>query len=135
MSPAQREVGAIELAQWYFLAGEHDAGVSSLMDTRCHHARLSWKKAALLANHGEFRAAVGELHRIRMLMTDPDGFDQRKRDRVDDQIAMTQLQWYQSGAGTDHLISAYRLCVDLIGRGDVRDRDVYEGGSLTLSMP
>ena len=127
LNPAQRDVGAIELAQWYFLAGEHDAGVSSLMDIRCHHARLSWKKAALLADHGEFRAAVDELHLTRTLTTDPDGFDQRKRDRVDDQIAMTQLQWYRSGGGTDHLISAYRLCVDLIGRGDVRDRDVYEG--------
>ena len=128
LSRTHREVGAIELANWYFLAGEHDAGVSLLMDIHCEHARLSWKKAALLARHGEFRAAVDELHRTKALATDFEGAVKHKQDRIDDQIAMTLLHWYKVDADTDHLIRAYRLCVDLLGRCDVREREIYEGG-------
>ena len=128
LNRTHREVGAIELAKWYFLAGEHDAGVSLLMDVHCQHARLSWKKAALLTRHGEFRAAVDELRHTKGLMTDSDGVDKHKRDRIDDQIAMTLLHWYEADADTDHLISAYRLCVDLLGRCDLQEREVYEGG-------
>ena len=128
LSRSHREVGAIELANWYFLAGEHDAGVSLLMDIHCEHARLSWKKAALLDRQGEFREAVNELHRTRALATDSEGAVKHKRDRIDDQIAMTLLHWYEADANTDHLISAYRLCVDLLGRCDVREREIYEGG-------
>ena len=122
-----REVGAIELAKWYFLAGERDAGVSLLMDVHCEHARLSWKKATLLTRHGEFRAAVDEFGHTRALTTGSDEVDKHKRDRIDDQIAMTLLHWYEADADTDHLISAYRLCVDLLGRCDVKDREVCEG--------
>ena len=128
LNRTHREVGAIELAKWYFLAGEHDAGVSHLMDIHCEHARLSWKKATLLARHGEFRAAVDELRRTKTLATDTDKVDQYKRDRIDGQIAMTLLHWYEAEADTDHLTSAYRLCIDLLGRCDVREREVYEGG-------
>ena len=123
-----RGIGTIELAKWYFLAEEHDAGVSHLMDIHCKHARLSWKKATLLASHGEFRAAVDELHRTKALVTDSEEVVKHKRDRIDDQIAMTLLHWYKADADTDHLVSAYRLCVDLLGRCDVRDREIYEGG-------
>ena len=128
LSQTHREVGAIELANWYFLAGEDDVGVSHLMDIHCEHARLSWKKAILLARYGEFRAAVDELHRTKALATDSGGGVKHKRDRIDDQIAMTLLHWYEADADTDHLISAYRLCVDLLGRCDVREREIYEGG-------
>ena len=128
LNRTHREVGAIELAKWYFLAGEHDAGVSHLLDLHCEHARLSWKKANLLASHSEFRAAVDEFHRTKVLATDSDKVAEHERDRVDGQIAMTLLHWYQAESDTDHLISAYRLCVDLLGRCDDRDREVYEGG-------
>ena len=128
LSRTHRNVGAIELAKWYFLAGEHDAGVGLLMDVHCEHARLSWKKATLLTRHGEFRAAVDELCHTKVLMTDSDEVDNHKRNKIDDQIAMTLLHWYEADADKDHLISAYRLCVDLLGRCDVQEREVYEGG-------
>ena len=127
LNRTHRAVGAIELTKWYFLAGEHDTGVSHLMDIHCEHARLSWKKAILLARHGEFRGAVDELRRTKALATDSDKVDQHKRDRIDGQIAMTLLHWYEAEADTDHLISAYLLSVDLLGHCDVQDREAYEG--------
>ena len=122
---SHREIGTIELAKWYFLAGENETGVKTLMDLRCDSGRLGLKKAILLSHHNIFQAAVDEFLRCKALMTD---HDQRKRDQVDDQIAMTKLQWYQTEKNIEHLISAYRLSVDLLGRCDSRDRLRFEGG-------
>ena len=122
---SHREIGAIELAKWYFLAGENETGVKTLMDLRCNSGGLSLKKAILLAHHNIFQAAVDEFLRSKALMADR---DQHKRDQVDDQIAMTKLHWYQAEKDIEHLISAYRLSVDLLGRCDSRDRLRFEGG-------
>ena len=127
LNPNYRGVGTIELAKWYFLAGEYDAGVSTLTNACFQHVKLSTKKANLLAHYGEYHSAIAELHHTKTLMKESNEADQRKRDQVDNRIAMTQLQWYQSGDGTDHLIEAYRLSVDLLGRCDVRDRENFEG--------
>ena len=122
-----REVGTIELAKWFFLAGEYDAGISTLTNARFNRIKLSTKKANLLARHGAYHAAIAELHHTKTLMRESGETDQRKWDKVDNRIAMAQLQRYQAGDGTDHLIEAYRLSVDLLGRCDVRDRDDFEG--------
>ena len=127
LSDHHREVGTIELAKWYFLAGEHDAGVSALTEACFKHVKLSGKKADLLARHGVYHAAVAELHHTKALMRKAGETDRRKQDEVDNHIAMTQLQWFQAGDGTDHLIEAYQLSVDLLGRCDVRDRKTFEG--------
>ena len=127
LNETYREVGTIELAKWYFLAGESDAGVSTLTNACFKRVKLSAKKADLLAHHGVYPAAVAELHHTKALMRDSGETDQRKRDQVDSRIAMAQLQWYQAGDGTDHLIEAYQLSVDLLGRCDVQDREDFEG--------
>ena len=127
LSQVYREVGSIELAKWYFLAGEHDACVSTLTSVCFKDVKLSMKKADLLARHGVYHAAVAEFHHIKALMRESGETDRRKQDKVDNRIAMTQLQWYQGEAGTDHLIAAYRLSVDLLGRCDVLDRKDFEG--------
>ena len=126
-SDHHREVGTIELAKWCFLAGEHDAGVSALTKICFKHVKLSGKKADLLARHGVYHVAVAELHHTKELMRELGENDRRKQDEVDNNIAMTQLQWFQAGGGTGHLIEAYRLSVDLLGRCDVRDRKTFEG--------
>ena len=122
------EVGIIELAKWCFLAGERDEAVTTLMGYQFKLARLSWKKADLLANHGIYHSAVDEFHHAKALITDPDEAGQRKRDQVDDRIAMTKLRWYQAEGNTEYLVSAYRLSVDLLGRCHIHDRACFEGG-------
>ena len=128
LSDKHLEAGTIELAKWYFLAGEHRAGVSSLMAVGFENAKLSWKKANLLAYHGLCQAAVEAFRHTKSLMTDSDKACQRRRDEVDDRIAMTQLRWYEADGKTEHLISAYRLSVDLLGRSDTENRMHFEGG-------
>ena len=126
-SDNHREVGTIELAKWCFLAEEHDAGISALAKVCFKHVKMSRKKADLLARHGAYHAAVAELYHTKALMRESGENDRRKQDEVDNHIAMTQLQWFQAGDGNDHLIEAYRLSVDLLGRCDVRDRKAFEG--------
>ena len=127
LNQTYREVGTIELAKWYFLAGEYDAGVSTLTSACFKYAKLSVKKADILAHHGMYHAAIAELHHTKTLLIESGENDQRKQDNVDNRIAMTQLLCYQAGDGTDHLVNAYRLSVDLLGRCDVRDRKDFEG--------
>lgn len=128
LSDNHREAGTIELAKWYFLAGEHHAGVSSLMAVNFDNAKLSWRKANLLACHDVYQAAVEEFRHTKSLMTDPNKACQCKRDEVDDRIAMTQLHWYEADGNTEHLITAYHLSVDLLGRSDMQYRRRFEGG-------
>ena len=128
LKEAYREVGTIELAKWYFLAGEYDAGISTLTNACCKNIKMSTKKADLLARHGVYHSAVAELHHIKALMRESSETDQCERDKVDNRLAMVELQWYQAGDGTDHLVEAYRLSVGLLGRCDVRDREGFEGG-------
>ena len=127
LNQSYREVGIIELAKWYFLAGEYDAGLSTLTNACFKQIKLSAKKAELLAHHGLYHAAIAEHHHTKALMRESGETDQRKRDKVDNRIAMTQLLWYLAGDGTDHLVEAYRLSVDLLGCCDVRDREDFEG--------
>ena len=128
LSDKHREAGTIELAKWYFLAGEHCAGVSSLMAVVFDNAKLSWRKANLLACHGVYQAAIEEFRHTKSLMTDPNKTCQYKRDEIDDRIAMAQLHWYEAGGNTKHLISAYHMSVDLLGRSDIEHRKRFEGG-------
>ena len=123
LSRRHREIGIIELAKWYFLAGEHDNAVSSLLGGGFKTVNVKLKKADLLARYGEYQAAVDEYRQVRKQIT-----DQRKQDEVDDRIAMTQLRWYQAGSSTDRLIEAYQLSVALLGRCHIQDRDRFEGG-------
>ena len=128
LSSHHREVGALELAKWCFMAGEHEAGVTSLVGVCFKLHTLSWKKADLLARHGAYQAAVDEYHHIRALITDSDAADTRKLDSVDDRIAMVYLMWFEAGNDTDHLVAAYRLSVALLGRCHIQDRSRFEGG-------
>ena len=127
LSDKHREAGTIELARWYFLAEDHQAGVSSLMAVNFDNAKLSWRKANLLACHEVYQAAVEEFRHTKSLMTDPDKACQCKRDEVDDRIAMTHLHWYEADGNTEHLITAYHLSVDLLGRSDMEHRRRFEG--------
>ena len=128
LSTHHREVGIIELAKWYFLAGQHDTGLSSLMGVPFEQFKLSGKKAELLVREGAYRAAVDEFHHTKALMSKSGEIDQRTLDEIDNRLAMAQLKWYQTEDDTDHLVEAYRLSVDLLGRCDSRDRELYEGG-------
>ena len=128
LSNYHRELGTLELAKWCFMAGEHEAGVTSLVGVCFKLHTLSWKKADLLARNGAYQAAVDEYRHTRALITSSDTADTRKLDSIDDRIAVTQMHWSQAEHNTDQLISAYRLSVDLLGRCDSRDRVRFEGG-------
>lgn len=125
LSKNHLEIGVIELAKWCFLAGENDAGVRTLKGAHFDNVKLCWRKGELLAHHCMYQAAVDEFLRIKASLT---GLDQNRCDQVDNQIAMTQLQWYQADDNTDHLISAYLLSVNLLGRCKPHERARYEGG-------
>ena len=127
LDPYHQEQGNIELAKWYFLAGERDAGVRSLTNACFRLAYLAYKKANLLALHGAYQAAYDEYHRIRAMVT-----DQRARDGVDDRIAMTCLQMYQADKNINHLISAFRRSTNLLRRCDIQDRGRFEGALLHI---
>ena len=128
LSDYHREVGALELAKWYFMAGEHEAGVTSLVGVGFKLHALSWKKANLLARHGAHQAAIDEYRHTRALITNSDAADTRKLDRIDDGIAMVHLMSYEAGNDTDHLVAAYQLSVALLGRCHIQDRSRFEGG-------
>ena len=127
-SSYHREIGTLELAKWCFMAGEHEAGVTSLVGVCFKLHNLSWKKGDLLARNGAYQAAVDEYRHTRALISSSDAVDPRKLDSIDDRIAVTQMQQYQAGHNTDLLISAYRLSVEVLGRCDSRDRVRFEGG-------
>ena len=128
LSRHHREVGAIELAKWCFLAGEDDAGVRSLMSVRFDRARMSRRKAQLLVDYGAYQEGIDEYRHVKALMVDAGEFDQYAQDEIDDRIAAAHYQWFTAGNDTAHLISAYRLSVDVLGRCDIRDRKRFEGG-------
>ena len=127
-----REVGVIELAKWYFLADDHAAGVRCLTGNPFRLFNMSCRKADLLARHGFFQAAVDEYHHARTLMTDTGGADRYKRDKLDSRLAMTQYLWFEAENNTAHLIKAYRLSVDLLGRCRIQDREGFEGGLVRI---
>ena len=68
---------------------------------------------------------MDEFHHAKALMTEADGADQ---DKLDGRLAMTQFQWFVAENNIDHLISAYRQYVDLLGRCRIQDRGWFEGG-------
>ena len=120
--------GTIELAKWYFLAEEHDAGVSCLMQACFTLVSLRWRKADLLARHGVYQAAVDEYHRAKLLLADQTESNRRKRDEIDDRIAMTLLQQFLAERNKEQLVTAYRLSVSLLGRCDIDKRGRFQGG-------
>ena len=126
------EIGIIELAKWYFLADEHAAAVRSLMKAPFTHVNLSWRKADLLARHGAYQAAVDEYHHVKALIKEPDRADHDKLDKLDSRLAMTQFHWFEAEKNTDHLVKAYRLSVDLLGRCSIQDRACFEGGLVRI---
>ena len=127
LSPSHEQHGAIELAKWCFLAGKSDQAISALMGVCFTNFKLSWKKANLLSRYGVYQEALDEFYHTKSLITDSGKAYQHKRDRVDNRIAMTYSQWYQAEGNTEHLISAFRLSVDLLGRCDSQDRCRFEG--------
>ena len=128
LSSYHREIGVLELAKWCFMAGEHEAGVTSLVGVCFKLHNLSLKKADLLASHGAYQAALDEFRHSRALITNSDAADTRKLDNVDDRIAMVHLMRYKAGHDTDHLVAAYQLSVALLGRCHIEDRSRFEGG-------
>ena len=127
-----REVGVIELAKWYFLADEPAAALRSLTGEPFRLFNMSCRKADLLARNGFFQASVDEYHHARTLMTDTGGADRHKRDWLDSRLAMTQYLWFEAENNTDHLIKAYRLSVDLLGRCRIQDREGFVGGLVRI---
>ena len=125
LSYHHREMGTIELAKWYFLADESAAAVRRLRGGQFRFFNSSWGKANLLARHGFYQAAVEEYHHAKALITDP--ADRDKRDKLDGRLAMNQFLWFKAENNTDHLISAYRLSVDLLGRCIIQNRGYFEG--------
>ncbi len=117
------EIGTIEMAKWYFLAGERDAGVRCLMGACFNSGNLRYIRAQLLAKHGVYQVAIDEYRHIKAQTT-----DQSMQDQIDSRIAMAQLHSYQAEKNIDHLISAYRLSVALLGRCKVCDRGRFQGG-------
>ena len=120
--------GTIELAKWYFLAEEHNAGVSCLKEASFTYCSLSWRKADLLARHGVYEAAVDEYRRAKLLLAGETESNRRKRDEIDDRIAMTLLQQFLAERNMAHLVTAYRLSVSLLGRCDTGERGRFQGG-------
>ena len=127
-----REIGTLELAKWYFLVNEYAAAVRSLMANQFRLIKMSWKKADLLARYGAFQAAVDEYHYARTLITDSDRADRDKWDKLDGRLAMAYFLWFEAESNTGHLISAYRLSVDLLGRCSIENRELFEGGLIRI---
>ena len=80
-----------------------------------------------------FQAAVDKrdkngcpFHHVRGLIKDP--ADLGKRNKIDSRLAMAQFLWFEAENNIDHLISAYRLTVDLLGRCSIKNRRCFEGG-------
>ena len=123
-----KEIGTLELAKWKFLAGKQSEAVDTLLSVPFTQNNLGGQKASLLSSFGAYEAADDELRRIKALFTGDSRAHRYKRDELDDRIAMNLLGWYQKEKNTDHLIQAYRLSVDVLGRCEVKDRDRFEGG-------
>lgn len=121
------EIGTIEMAKWYFLANQYNSGIECLKSAHLKLDCMSWRKAELLAYYGEYQAAIDEYRQRKALLTDQSACSRRRRDVLDDQIAMTLLRWYRAGNNIDHLIEAYRVDVDLLGRCSADDRKRFEG--------
>ena len=127
LSSDHKEAGAIELAKWYFLAEEQNKTVDTLFNAQFTNFKLMWKKADLLISCSRYQLAVDEFRLARACITGSDQTRQQKRNEIDDRIAMTELKLYQAEGGIDHLISAYRLSLELLGRCNTRDRGRFEG--------
>ena len=127
LSKRHAEIGTSELAKWYFLANQHQSGIKCLKDAHFELDSMRWKKADLLDRYGDYQAAIDEYRHGKALLSDRSAFSRHLRDVFDDRIAMTLLHWYEAGNNIDHLIEAYRLDVDLLGRCSADDRERFEG--------
>ena len=127
LSQRHVEIGTIEMAKWYFLANQHYSGIKCLKDAHFELDSMRWKKADLLDRYGEYQAAIDEYRHGKALLSDRSAFSRRSRDWFDDRIAMTLLHWYEAGNNIDHLIEAYRVDVELLGRCSADDRERFEG--------
>ena len=127
LSPHHKEIGTIELAKWYFLAGDLCEAVDILLKTPFSHNNLSEQKAKLLTTFGAYKASNDELRRNMALFSGNSRAHQCKRNQLDSQIAMNLLWRYKTENNSDHLIEAFHLAVDVFGRCEPADRDRFEG--------
>ena len=127
LSRCHKEIGTLELAKWYFLAGNRSEAVDTLLSVPFTQNNLCSQKANLLSSFGAYEAANGELRRNKALFTSDSPAHRHKRNELDDRIAMNLLRWYYEGKNTDHLVQAYCLAVDVLGRCQPNDRVRFEG--------
>lgn len=127
LSQCHKEIGTLELAKWYFLAGNRSEAVDTLLSVPFTQNNLCSQKANLLSSFGAYEAANGELRRNKALFTSDSPAHRYKRNELDDRIAMNLLSWYYEGKNTDHLVQAYCLAVDVLGRCQPNDRVRFEG--------
>lgn len=127
LSPNHAEIGTIELAKWHFLAGDQSKAVDALLNTPFDNSNLSGQKCQLLTRFGAYAPAIDELRRVRALYPGNSPEHRFKRNQLDSRIAMNLLCLYNAKNNNDHLIEAYRLAVDVLGRCEPADRNRFEG--------
>ena len=126
-SQCHKEIGTLELAKWYFLAGNQSEAVGTLLSVPFTQGNLSSQKANLLSCFGAYEAANDELRRYKAQFTSDSPAHRCKRNELDDRIAMNLLGWYHKENNNDHLAQAYCLAVDVLGRCEPNERDRFEG--------
>ena len=127
LSQCHKEIGTLELAKWYFLAGKKSEAVDILLSVPFTQNNLSNQKANQLSCFGAYEAANDELRRNRALFASDSPAHRFKRNELDDRIAMNLLGRYHEEKNTDHLVQAYNLSVDVLGRCQPTDRNRFEG--------
>ena len=127
LSKCHKEIGTLELAKWYSLAGNQSEAVDTLVGMPFTQNNLCSQKANLLSNFGAYEAAIGELRRNKAMFASDSPAHRYKRNELDDRIAMNLLSWYHEEKNTDHLVQAYSLAVDVLGRCQPNDRGRFEG--------
>ena len=127
LSQCHKEIGTLELAKWYFLAGNQSEAVDTLLSVPFTQNNLCNQKANLLSCFGAYEAANDELRRIKALFTSDSPLHRFKRNDLDDRIAMNLLSQYKEEKNTDHLVQAYCLAVDVLRRCQPNERDRFEG--------
>ena len=127
LSLYHKEIGTIELAKWYFLAGDLCEAVDILLKTPFNNNNLSGQKAKLLTSFGAYKASNDELRRNMALFRGNSRAHRFRRNQFDSQIAMNLLWRYKTENNNDHLIEAFHLAVDVFGRCEPADRERFEG--------
>lgn len=127
LSQYHKEIGTLELVKWYSLAGKQSEAVDTLLSVPFTQINLCSQKANLLSSFGAYEAANDELRRNKALFASDSPAHRYKRNVLDDRIAMNLLSRYLEEKNTDHLVQAYCLAVDVLGRCQPNNRDRFEG--------